>query len=356
MRVIYEEIVRLLTDGKRAVLATVIQQVGSAPRTSGAQMLIREDGSSLASVGGGRLEGEVLKEAPRVLKQGEARVLPFYLTGKDVADTDMICGGNVQVFLEPLTRTQPEIIKIFTALVEVKKTGGKGTLATVVEPGPLGEHEGIKVLVTSDGRTIGSVELTPEAREAAQQVMVERVARLIPWGQGRLYMEPVFSEPTLYLFGAGHVSRYIAPVAKMVEFRVVVIDDRPEYANSDYFPRADDIWVESFEGLGRKLDLDDDAYLVIVTRGHVHDYTVLKDVLGKGARYIGMIGSRRKRDLVYKQLKEDGVSQAGLAKVHSPIGLDIKAETPEEIAVSIVAELIRVRNEGSPARRKDWAV
>jgi len=266
------------------------------------------------------------------------------------------------------------VLEIYQAIANLVARGGRGVVATVIASrGGAPRSAGAKMLVREDNTIVGTIgggNVEHLIRQKAVAMMgstevevvnfdlsgEEESPGMICGGQMDVLLEPIVAPETLYLFGAGHVSRYIAPVAKMVEFRVVVIDDRPEYANSDYFPRADDIWVESFEGLGRKLDLDDDAYLVIVTRGHVHDYTVLKDVLGKGARYIGMIGSRRKRDLVYQQLKEDGASQADLAKVHSPIGLDIKAETPEEIAVSIVAELIRVRNEGSPARRKDWAV
>ncbi len=169
-------------------------------------------------------------------------------------------------------------------------------------------------------------------------------------------MEPIYPEPTLYIFGTGHISRYLAPLANMVEFRVVVIDDRKEYANREHFPQADDIWVRQFEGVGEGIKPDEESYIVIVTRGHLHDYTVLKEVLRKGARYIGMIGSRRKRELIYQQLRQEGYTQEELDRIHAPIGLDINAETPEEIAISIIAELIRVRAEGKAPKEKTWRV
>jgi xanthine dehydrogenase accessory factor len=142
----------------------------------------------------------------------------------------------------------------------------------------------------------------------------------------------------------------------MVGFQVVVIDDRTEFANREYFPQADEIWVEEFEWVGAKIEPDEQTYMVIVTRGHMHDYTVLKQVLPIECRYIGMIGSRRKRDLIYKQLIQDGHTQEELDRIYAPIGLAINAETPEEIAVSIVAELIQVRGEGRPAHEKEWEV
>ena len=156
-------------------------------------------------------------------------------------------------------------------------------------------------------------------------------------------MEPVVSRPVLYVFGAGHVSRQIVPLAAGVDFQVVVIDDREDFANAGYFPDATDIHQYPFEGLMERLPIDESSFLVIVTRGHMHDKTVLAQALKTNATYIGMIGSSRKRRLIYQKLVEEGFKEEGLLRVHSPIGLEIGAETPEEIAVSIVAELIKVR-------------
>lgn len=353
MREIYKEIVRLLTEGKAAILATVIQQVGSAPRKSGAQMLIREDGSFLGTVGGGRLEADVLKEAKGTGTHGEAKVLAFHLTGQEVAETEMLCGGNVEVYLELLS---PELKEIYAELLEIKKRGGEAALATLIATEPLPEAAGTKGVVFPDGKMMGPLALAGDVVTAAQEVITEKKVRLLPYRGGSLYLEPIFSEPSLYIFGAGHISRHLTPLAHMVGFRVIVSDDREEFANREHFPRADEIWVEEFERVGKKIAPDEESYMVIVTRGHLHDYTVLKQIMRKGARYIGMIGSRRKRDLIYKQLMQEGFAQAELDRIHAPVGLDINAETPEEIAVSIVAQLIKVRGEGEPSRAKDWTV
>jgi xanthine dehydrogenase accessory factor len=157
-------------------------------------------------------------------------------------------------------------------------------------------------------------------------------------------VEPTVLPGTVYLFGAGHVSRPVAELASVVDFQTVVLDDRAEFSNAERFPKADQIKVipsfhQAFEGL----DIDRDSYVVILTRGHLHDKTVLEQALKSNAGYIGMIGSRRKRDLIYQELLGKGFAKNELERVCAPIGLAIGAETPEEIAVSIVAELIQVR-------------
>ena len=350
---LYKEILKLLVQGEKAVLATVIQQSGSAPRKGGAQMLIRGDGSFLGSIGGGRLEADVLSGARSIMRGGKGHVLDFHLTGTEVAETEMICGGDVEVFLEPLF---PEHADLYAQLLDLLTGGEEAVMVTVIREGPIQEEMIQKGLISATGESFGPLALDHKALQSAQEVINEKRVRLISYQGGRLYLEPVFSEPTLYVFGAGHISRYIAPVASLVGFQVIVVDDRAEYARRDHFPQAHEIWVEEFERIGAKIEPDEQTYIVIVTRGHMHDYTVLKQVLPMTCRYIGMIGSRRKRDLIYKQLIQDGYTQEELDRVHAPIGLAINAETPEEIAVCIVAELIQVRGEGRSAHEKEWEV
>ena len=353
MNRLHKEILRLLTQGGKVVLATVIQQSGSAPRKGGAQMVIREDGSFVGSLGGGHLEADVLLEARSVITGGKGKVLDFHLTGTEVAETEMICGGDVEIFLEPLF---PEHTDLYAQLLELQKRGEEAVLATVISEGPIQERMVQKGLISAGGRSLGPLTLNHKALQVVQEVINEKRVRLIPYDKGKLYLEPIFSEPILYIFGAGHISRYIAPVASMVGFQVIVIDDRKEFASREHFPQAHEIWVEEFERIGEKIEVDEQTYMVIVTRGHVHDYTVLKQLLPVECRYIGMIGSRRKRDLIYKQLVQDGYTQEELDRIHAPIGLAINAETPEEIAVCIVAELIQVRGEGRPVHEKEWEV
>jgi len=160
-----------------------------------------------------------------------------------------------------------------------------------------------------------------------------------------ILLEPVFSEPTVYLFGGGHVSEQVVPLAKRVHFKVVVIDDREMFANRERFPEADEVIVSEFEKCFDRLNIDDSSYVVIVTRGHLYDGFVLEQAVKSDARYIGMIGSKKKIKTLYQNLMQKGMTKETLDRVHAPIGIDINSETPEEIAVSIVAELIKVRGE-----------
>jgi xanthine dehydrogenase accessory factor len=168
--------------------------------------------------------------------------------------------------------------------------------------------------------------------------------QLVEDGGDLFLVEPLCHQGTVVIFGAGHIGQKLAPLTKLVGFNTVVLDDRAEFANRERFDSADEVLVvDSFDQALKDLDIDGDSYLVIVTRGHTHDKTVLSHALRSGAGYIGMIGSRRKRDAIYAALEMEGVSPGELQRVHCPIGLNIGAETPEEIAVCIVAELIQER-------------
>jgi xanthine dehydrogenase accessory factor len=166
-----------------------------------------------------------------------------------------------------------------------------------------------------------------------------------------VFVEPIIAIPTLYLFGGGHVSLQIANVAKMVGFKIVVIDDRPAFANKERFPMADETRVEDMYTVFERLHIDDQSYIVAVTRGHQHDEPVIEQAIKTEARYIGMIGSKRKISRMWKKLIERGADKNRLAQVHAPIGLEIGADTPEEIAVSIVAQLIESRRGRKDRRR-----
>ncbi|MBW2204408.1 MAG: XdhC family protein [Deltaproteobacteria bacterium] len=171
---------------------------------------------------------------------------------------------------------------------------------------------------------------------------------------GPILMEPISSHQTVIVFGGGHISVNLVPMLTMVDFRVVVVDDRAEFANEKRFPRADQIVVADYGKSFDQLEFTPETYCVIVTRGHIHDKTVIENVLTRPTRYVGMIGSRRKRDMVYDALMKQGFSPEQLKSVYSPIGLDIGAETAEEIAISIAAELIQIRAQG--LRRTDRTV
>jgi xanthine dehydrogenase accessory factor len=251
---IFEEIVELRRAGRRGALATIVHARGSIPSFESAKMLVRDDGTIAGTIGGGCVEAEVWQAAREVMEEEKPRNLPFNLNHDPKYDTGLVCGGTLEIYLEPILPVQ-----------------------------------------------------------------------------------------TLYLFGAGHVSVNVYRAARMASFEVVVVDDRESYANRERFPEAKDVYADDFEQVLSQLAPNYSSYLVIVTRGHRDDMRVLRWAVETPAKYIGMIGSERKVIAIYKQLDKEGISPEKLARVYAPIGVDIGAITPEEIAIAIVAEMIAIR-------------
>lgn len=253
------------------------------------------------------------------------------------------------------------MLEIYQELVNVTSTGEQAVLATVISSrGSAPRRAGAKMLIKKDGTFIGTVGgggVEQRIKEKAVEVMNSgepqivhldlsgkgEKAAMICGGQMDVFIEPILFPETLYLFGAGHISRSTAAMGKMLGFRVVVIDPRPEYNNSDRFPDADSLIVEEYDIAFPKLSMDDGSYIVIYTTGHVIDEQCLHFAVDTEAKYIGMIGSKKKVKEVKERLLQKGVTPQQLEGVHSPIGLEIGAETPDEIALSILAEIISVR-------------
>jgi xanthine dehydrogenase accessory factor len=359
MKNIYSEIVKSLGRKEKLVLATLITRVGSAPRAVGAKYLIKEDGTSSGSIGGGCVEAEVWQEAQKVMEKGQGDVLRFRLTSEQLAGGGLICGGNIDIFIEPL---KEELLDIYQEVMKIEQKGGSALLATLISvDDTFSRQRSSKILMKNSGETIGDimdrdkiekrilVEREALAKEKKPTVIViESEEEDSRWKKMEVLIEPIFSEPTVFIFGAGHVSQQLAPLAKRVSFRVVVIDDREMFANRERFPEADEVIVSEFENSFDHLTVDDSSYIVIVTRGHLYDGTVLEQAVKTDVRYIGMIGSKKKIHTLYQNLMGKGISKETLDRVYAPIGLDINSETPEEIAVSIVAQLIKVRGEIPP--------
>jgi xanthine dehydrogenase accessory factor len=251
---IYEEIVKLRREGRRGAVATIVNVRGSIPSFETAKMLVRDDGSIFGTIGGGCVEADVWQAARQVMEEEKPRTLTFNLNQNPKYDTGLVCGGTLDVFIEPIL---------------------------------------------------------PRA--------------------------------LLYVFGGGHVSVNLYKVAQNAGFDVIVVDDRAAYANRERFPEAQQVIAEDFDQAMAKLSPPESAYIVIVTRGHRDDMRVLRWAVQTKARYVGMIGSKRKTIAIFRELEREGLSAALFDRVHAPIGLDIGAITPEEIAISITAELIAVR-------------
>jgi xanthine dehydrogenase accessory factor len=356
MQDVYSEIVKSLGKKEKLALATLITRVGSAPRAVGAKYLIKKDGTSVGSIGGGCVEAEVWQQAQEVMQKGKGSVLHFNLTAEQLAAGGLICGGNIDIFLEPL---KEDFLKIYQEVVRIQQKGGSAILVTLISvDDAFPKGDGSKVLVKTSGEKVGSLfageEFEQDILKESGALLNEKRPRVVTWQSKKedsqwkkmeVLLEPIFSEPTVYIFGGGHVSQQLAPFSKKVGFKVVVIDDREVFANRERFPEADEVVVSEFEKCFDRLSIDETSYIVIVTRGHLYDGFVLEQAVKTNARYIGMIGSKKKIWTLYQNLMKKGMPKETLDRVYAPIGIGIHSETPEEIAVSIVAELIKVRGE-----------
>lgn len=327
----------LLEQCQPAVRAVILTQEGSTPRSAGSRMLLAREGHGLriaaGTVGGGLVEARVMARAAQLFEEGGRAVESFDLTGELAAGADMICGGRLRIFLE---RVEADDLALYRGLAASLARGERALLVT-----PLGE--GRSTVLAGEGHGMGA-QLPPEVERAVRDLGAGINAPVLLAESGaQLAVEPWTGASPLAIIGAGHVSRATAQVAAIAGFEVLVLDDRPDFASAERFPQAKTRVLADFSDTLADVPCGPGAFLVIVTRGHVHDADVLAQALRTRAGYVGMIGSRRKRDAVYERLRGLGFGDADFARVHCPIGLDIGAETPEEIAVSIVAELIQAR-------------
>jgi xanthine dehydrogenase accessory factor len=251
---VYEELVRLRRLGQKCALATIVDKRGSIPSYESAKLLVREDGSMIGTIGGGCVEAEVWNAAREVIETEKPKTLNFNL-GQDAAyDNGLICGGQLDVFVEP-----------------------------------------------------------------------------------------VLPVPVAYIFGAGHISKSLSKVAGLAGFSTIVVDNRESFANRERFPEAAEVHAAEYEDVFPRLVINENSYLIIVTRGHRDDMRILRLAVATPARYIAMIGSKRKVLNVIKELEKEGIDRLAFERIHAPMGLDIGAISPEEIAIAVTAEMIAVR-------------
>ncbi len=352
---IYKEIKEIQDKGEEGVVASVVARKGSAPMSADAKMVVYKDGSMKGTVGGGCLEADVWAEAKRVLRKGGASKMSFNLTEAEAGESGHICGGIVDVLVEPLSNYSADIL---SEVVRIRAEGGRAVLASVVSrsdgktPGPED-----RMLIYRDGKKLGSIEgleaeVTEQAFEVLNNEKPENVTFTIP-GTGvkaEVFLEPIVTRPTVYLFGGGHVSKHIAKVADVAGFRLVIVEDREQYANWERFPEAEGFIVtDDFEHLENVMpEIEETDMTIIVTRGHQYDQDILAWAWDKPFRYLGMIGSRTKILATYRHLEQEmGVPRDEFIKrVRAPMGLEIGSDSPGEIAVAIVGELIQVRRQG----------
>ena len=329
---VLDDVIAALKNGESVVLCGIVRSVGSAPRTSGARMLIRNDGTQVGTVGGGAAEGACLDKAKELFEnESTFAELHFDLTSTTAADEGMVCGGAVSVLL---VKVGPETLELYQQLYDDLQNDLQPLLITRLPA--KGVSAGIQTLCSARAS-----EIDPTFREELVR-KTRRVPFLIIHDDQEYFVEPLTREGTLYLVGAGHVAFATSKLAAIVGFNIVVMDDRADFANPERYPDAKEVIVlDDFSDCISNLKNDD--YVVIVTRGHMHDRDVLAQALKTKAKYIGMIGSIKKQKAVYDSLRVEGLTDSDFARVYNPIGLSIGADTPEEIGLSIVAQMVQIR-------------
>ncbi|MFN8598996.1 MAG: XdhC family protein [Candidatus Binatia bacterium] len=354
------ELRRRLADpargGRDVVVASIVRDRGSTPRKAGAKMLIDPSGAQLGTVGGGCGEAEVTSRAHRVLATGEPQRIEVSLLEEDGWESPSICGGVLDVFLERAGATFGGVPcgQLFAALDAARERGLAAAVVTVTTaPRAHAKLVGRKTVVDERGvqsLPLGEAALDGAAVERALQALACGDAGEADAGDGiALFVEPLVTAPELVIVGAGHVGQALARVAPAAGFTVTVLDDRPSFANPVRLPDARSIVVADPRTALAELPTRGPRAIVLVTRGHRLDAECLRVALGLDAFYLGMIGSRRRVRRILEHLEEEGADRERVAAVHAPIGLDIGAETPGEIAVSIVAEMVNVRRRGKAA-------
>lgn len=333
-----------LNSGKPLILAMIISVNGSSPRHTGTKMVITNDGKYFGTIGGSLLEAITIKESKNVLIQKQSKYMVFELTDKDATSLGMICGGKVIVLLDYID-VNDDNKEFFTKWRKTILSGQDFYIVTQLKEAASSVNITGRALMLINNTMFGQITLSDDdLNQLIQQLTNIKTMSILTIGDHKLILDPIRKMKTVYFFGAGHVALPTSHIAALTGFRVVILDDRPEYANIERFPEASEIHViESFDMAYNSLDIDSDSFIVILTRSHQYDREVLEQALKTKAGYIGMISSQRKRAIIYQALMDKGIKREELERVHSPIGLYIGGETPEEIAVSIVAELISER-------------
>ncbi|MDA0264037.1 MAG: XdhC family protein [Chloroflexi bacterium] len=362
MKEVIQGAVEDLTNGQPCVLATVVRTKGSTPQKAGAMLLVREDGSGVGTLGGGCVEGDIWFAAKEILRQNGGPEFKDYYLNEDIAARDgLVCGGTMYFYLEPL-QGAADFLPIGNEIVEAYDGGQPVSLATVVNTKEGGPALGAKLLLRVDGSvsgTLGSAELDAKAIEIAEKVAEVGSNEAFSTADGaEVFVEGFTTPPTLVMVGGGHVGKATADLAHSLGYRVHLVDDRPEFCNEERFPYAEERVVATYDKWAEQLDLNVNTFVVVATRGHRYDDMALESALRTRARYIGVLGSRRKTIMIFRRLLAQGVPLDRIKQVYAPIGLNIGALEPEELAVSIMSEIIMVRRggDGGQMQMGEWYV
>lgn len=363
MQKIFQKAIFFLEKGEPIAIATVVRTKGSTPQKPGARMLVCKDGTSVGTLGGGCIEGNVWYTAKELLNNGgTAQYLNYCMNMELAAQDGMICGGTIWFLIEPLAPNE-ETLTYMRAVDKAFAGGQPVAWATLIHSNENdATSTGTKLFIRDDGVTRGSfgnLELDQRVVKRALELMANSMNEHVAADNGVEYFIEAFTTlPFLILCGGGHIAKALAPLAKNLGFRLCIIDERQELANKERFPKADVLILDRPDKALSELSITPNTFIVVATPGHYYDDVSLEAAAKTPARYLGLVGSKRKTLLIYKHLIHKGVHIDRIKEIHAPIGLDICAKTPEEIAVSIMAEILMVKSGGTGQKMKlqEWQI
>jgi xanthine dehydrogenase accessory factor len=342
---ILAECARLASGAGAGALASVARRHGSLPMSATAKMLVTASGARHGTVGGGCLEAEIIERALDVVERRVPAVSVHTLNAELAGDYGLTCGGTAEMVIEPVYPDEI-LAAVYTEAAATVARGEKAIMATGLTWSD-GPRKALWTLQLAQGTVerVGWADDVMIAAKAGYDAKTE-----VPSLEGGVLIESISGKPRLVVFGAGHVGACVAEAAAFAGWRVTVVDDRADFAHPSRLPFAERAIVCDFHDVASAVAVDADSYIVVATRGHQHDVVLAGQLAPLQLRYFGMLGSRRKVALTAKVLREWGVLEADIARIHAPVGLSIGADTPEEIAVSVVAEMIAERRRGSRRR------
>lgn len=353
MREVVRQLLDALAAGRETAYCRLVETRGSTPQKAGAVMLVYADGSQAGTLGGGCVEAEVKRRAIALLADGKSELCKFQLDSDYGWDDGLICGGRMLVLVEPITKASAWYFQLLANRIDA---GQGATEAIVYDSAAAKLPAPTSYLLDDQGELLATLHAeSGKLPEAIRQEMKPLEVRPRPYVAGGISYLPVLPRCRLIIVGGGHVGQAVAELATPLDFEVWVVDDRADVVSEARFPKVERRIAGPVDQVLPTLNIDCNTYCLIVTRGHNHDEEALFHVVNRGARYVGMIGSRRKIRLIFDDLIEQGVSREALERVHAPLGIDIGSQTVPEIAVSIAAELVAHRNRdgfipGRPAR------
>ena len=353
----YQQIKQLLKEGETLAIATIISTLGSTPREVGAKMVVTASGEILGTIGGGCGEAEVRRRAVEVIRGGNPEIVKVELLDDIESNSPAVCGGVLDTFIDPWNKNADLSLRLAEELDEISKTGKAAVLASVLAADGFDDvTPGDKCLVRDGEVCHGNIRnqelLAAILKEADVRQEREDCLRVsLELSDGRkadVFFEVMTAVRKVVIVGAGHLAIPLVQFTKILGFHTTVMDDRVIYANRERFPNADEVLTGDMAETLSSLEITPQTYIVLITRGHQFDEPCLRVVIHSPAKYIGMIGSRRRIKACFIRFRdEEGIPEELLNRVHAPIGLDLQAESPEEIALSIAAELVKVRRGGN---------